>query len=100
MDELINYYLTDSSVDLVEIALERLVANTSPSNYLSIISKIEKHSNATELDLSMYIFDIAQPSYIDLITIIHEKLITFKDVDAIDDLKNALQKINQDKSKT
>ncbi|PHR69403.1 MAG: hypothetical protein COA67_10545 [Lutibacter sp.] len=97
MDKLINYYMTKTSVDLTEIALERLVYMTNASNYLLIISKIENFPNVSELDLSMYIVEIAQPNYINLITLIHQKLITFKDIDAIDDLNSALQKIKQGK---
>ena len=95
MDELINYYLEESSVDLVEIALERLVSQTNVENYLEIISSIEKHPESTELDMSMYITDIAKPAFTSLAPVINGYLNSFTDVDAIEDLNEAMNKLKE-----
>ena len=93
MDELINYYLTESSVDLIEIALERLVRNTNEENYLVVISSIENHTESTELDMAMFINDVANPNFASLETVINGYLKFFTDADAIEELNEALGKI-------
>ncbi|SDW50502.1 hypothetical protein SAMN05444411_101875 [Lutibacter oricola] len=95
MDELIEEYLTNHSVFLVEMALEKLVAKTTEANYLEIISKIEKFPNSTEIDVAMYIHDIAKPNYVDLKLNIQLKKLAFKDKDAIEELDFALLKIQK-----
>ena len=64
------------------------------TNYLQIINYIEnKEVKKTELDLSMYIVEIAKKEYSELVPIIQQKLTVFKDKDAIEDLEIALKKI-------
>lgn len=94
IEELIHSYLNSFSVVIVEMALEKLILHTDNSNYLEIISIIEMGINVSELDLSMYISGIASPDYKELINIIDDKLTCFKDKDAINDLNEALAKVN------
>ena len=90
MDELINYYILESSIDLVEIALKRLVDKTTTANFQTILSKVEAHPKATELDVAMYINDIAPSVSPVLEEIIKMRIRTFKDPEAIDELTSAL----------
>ena len=95
LQNLIDYYLTTRNVYGAEDALEKLVELTTKDNYLKIINYIDTHeSNKHELDLSMYIVEIANKEYQDLIPIINTKLKIFTDNDAVEDLEDALKKIN------
>ena len=95
MKDLIDYYLTSRNVYGTEDALEKMVKLTNKDNYLSMIEHIEKsEAKKHELDLSMYLVEIACKEYQDLIPIIKSKLKTYNDNDAIEDLVDALKKIN------
>lgn len=93
LKELINFYITAKEVTSYETALNKLVLLTQIDNYLEITKTIDTHPNATELDLSMYLNEIATPAYSLLIPIINTKLALFEDIDAIHDLEVALNKI-------
>ena len=95
LKNLIDYYLTSRNVYGAEDALGKIIELTHKENYLSIIeyielSKTQKH----ELDLSMYLVEIACKEYKELIPIINSKLKKYTDKDAIEDLEDALIKIN------
>ncbi|NVK53010.1 MAG: hypothetical protein HWD85_08750 [Flavobacteriaceae bacterium] len=95
IENLIDHYLTTRNVYGAEDALEKMVELTTRENYLHIINYIEnKDVKKHELDLSMYIVEIACKEYQDLIPIINSKLKEYSDNDAIEDLENALKKIN------
>lgn len=95
LENLIDYYLTTRNVYGAEDALEKMVALTTKENYLEIVKYIEnKDVKKHELDLSMYLVEIACKEYQDLIPIINSKLEKYSDNDAIEDLENALKKIN------
>lgn len=95
LENLIDHYLTTRNVYGAEDALEKMVALTTKENYLKIINYIEnKNVKKHELDLSMYIVEIARKEYQDLIPIINSKLEKYSDNDAIEDLENALKKIS------
>ena len=98
MDEikkLIDFYLTTSEVFYFEEVLDKIVALTTKDNYLEITNYIINCTHTTsELDLSIYINEIAKPEYYGLTQIINNKLKTFTDTDAIEDLEDALKKIN------
>ena len=92
---LIDFYLTTEVVVNFEDALDKLVSLTTKDNYLQIIDYIENcDAKTSELDLSMYIVEIANKEYQELIPIINSKLNKFIDKDAIEDLEVALKKIN------
>ena len=92
---IVDEYLTNRDVYSVEIALQKIVRLTTKENYMDIVHYINTHKNATqELDLTMYLNDIACKEYLDLEIIITDKLKTYRDKDAIDDLEKALKKIN------
>ena len=94
IEECIKFYLTSRDVYTVEKVFNELVRITTPENYMHIVNSIDRHKNAThELDLSTYIAEIASNKYPKLETIIHDKLKTYTDKDAIDDLQNALKKL-------
>lgn len=94
IQNLIDYYLTTRNIYGAEDALEKMVELTTKENYLQIINYIEnKDVKKHELDLSMYLVEIACKEYQDLIPIINSKLETYSDNDAIEDLENALKKI-------
>ena len=90
---IIDYYMTYRWAENIELTLEKLVEVTNTTNYIEIVTKLEKYSNYTELDISMYIHEIANPSYADLVGIINSRLKIYKDKDAIEDLNLALKKI-------
>ena len=93
--KLIDYYLTSRNVYGAEDALEKMVDLTTKENYFLIIDYIEKKEvKKHELDLSMYIVEIACKDYTKLTPIINNKLKEYSDKDAIEDLENALIKIN------
>ncbi len=97
IESLIDLYLTQKQVYAVEEALKRLVALTTGNNYLNIVNMIIDYQKpATELDLSKYLVEIANPNYHDLLPIIQKKLNLFKDKDAIEDLEEAIKKIKND----
>lgn len=92
---LIDFYLTTEHVFNYDLALEKLVSHTNTENYMAIINYIITHeSQPTELDLSLYIADIAKKEYTDLIPVIQEKLAVFEDPDAIEELEEALRKMD------
>jgi len=92
--KLIDFYLTTKIVFYFDEALEKLVDQTTKDNYLAITNYIINCEHpTTELDLSLYICQIAKPEYKELTQIINEKLKTFEDKDAIEDLEDALKKI-------
>lgn len=94
LKSLIDYYLTSRNVYGVEDALKKMVEHTTKENYLFIIDHIEKKEvKKHDLDLSMYIVEIACKEYQELIPIIKNKLNVYTDNDAIEDLENALKKI-------
>lgn len=93
--QLIDYYLTTRYVYGIEEALKKLVDLTTKENYLQITKYIaDKNVKKSELNLSMFIVEIACKDYQELIPIINNNLKIFKDKDAIEDLEEALQKIN------
>jgi hypothetical protein len=95
LKDLIDYYLTSRNIYGTEDALHKMVELTSKENYLLIINYIEKSEVLKhELDLSMYLFEIASKEYQDLIPILKRKLKVYKDKDAIEDIKKALLKVN------
>jgi len=94
LDQLIELYVSTRDPSTFEEILEQLVSRTNEQNYLKITKSIENQANCSELDLSMYLYDIAIPKYTELIPIIKAKLKTFQDKDAIEDLKEALININ------
>jgi hypothetical protein len=92
---IIDYYLTSRNVYGTEDALNKMVELTTKENHLQIIDYIEdKNVKKHELDLSMYLVEIACKEYQELIPIISNKLNQYTDKDAIEDLENALLKIN------
>ena len=94
--KLIDFYLTTSEVFYFEEVLDKIVGLTTKDNYLEITNyMINSEHNPSELDLSIYLHEIAKPEYNGLIKIINTKLKTFKDIDAIEDLEEALHKINE-----
>ena len=95
MDKLIETYLTERSVTLVEKALEKLVLKTNASNYLEVISKIENYPTSSEIDVAMYIHDIANPHFSELLNIINLKRLIFTDKEAIEELDFAMLKIQK-----
>ena len=96
---IVDYYLTSRNVYDVEEALDKLVSLTTNDNYQYIIQYIETNTSNIkhELDLSMYLVEIANKEYQQLIPIIQNKLKTYTDKDAIEDLENALVKMNYEK---
>jgi hypothetical protein len=98
---LIDFYLTTQVVINFEDALDKLVGLTTEDNYLEITNYIIDCDHPTsELDLSIYICEIAKPVKKGLTQIINTKLKTFKDNDAIECLEDALKKINYSKFTT
>lgn len=93
IDELIELYLTSKYVEKFELVLEKLVSLTTTRNYNYIISKIDNEPNSTELDLSLYINEISNPKYSDLEGFINSKLSLFKNLDAIEELQEAIIKL-------
>jgi hypothetical protein len=90
IDELIKLYLNSSDPSIYEELLLLLAAKTNEYNYLSIVEFMENQPNCSELDLAMYILEISCPEFIKLIPAINEKLLVFKDKDAMEDLVEAL----------
>lgn len=90
-----DHYLTNKEIYSVERALNDLIKLTTDENYMDIVRYINNHINTThELDLTMYIVEIASIKTPGLEVIIQEKLKTYTDKDAIEDLQEALIKIN------
>lgn len=92
-DELIETYLTHRSVFIIEQALEKLVEITNTKNYIEVIHKIERFPKSTEIDISMYINDIAKFNFSELIPIIENRLKVYKDEEAVEELEEAFTKI-------
>ena len=93
LDKLIQFYIETSEVYSFEMALKKMSDATTNDNYNYIVDKIDNHPQSSELDLSMYLYEIASPVYSDLEMIIRKKLQTFQDHDAIEDLEGSLVRI-------
>lgn len=94
--KLVDFYLTTKEVFYFEEVLDKIVGLTTEDNYLEITNYIINCEHPTsELDVSIYICEIAKPAYKGLTQIINTKLKNFKDTDAIEDLEDALKKINK-----
>ena len=93
LNELIEFYVQTPEVLSFEMALEKLIMVTTLQNYKYIVNAISNHPDSSELDLSLYIHGIASPIYADLKNFIKEKLLSIEDKDAIEDLKDSLEKI-------
>lgn len=92
--KLIDFYLTTEHVYSFEAALEKLVSYTNTENYMDITNYILDHTvKVSELDISMYIVEIANKYTVHLLPIITEKLESFTDKDAIEDLQEASNRI-------
>lgn len=94
LDDLIETYVNSRVVFILELALEKLIDYTNPYNYESTIRSIQDHPNSSELDLSMYILEIANPQYSSLTRIIQSLLETFNDKNAIEDLEKVIFKLD------
>ncbi|MEO9571926.1 MAG: hypothetical protein ABJH82_06970 [Polaribacter sp.] len=94
IEKLVAYYLTTRNVYGIEEVLDILVAKTTKVNYKDIIKCIDNHlERKVESDLTMYLAEIAAKQLPDLETIILEKLSLYSSKSAIEDLKEALDKI-------
>ena len=89
VEQLVSTYLENENESNVLLALENLAGLSTQDNYQAIIELIEQHPAASELDLSMYIHDIAVKQFKDLKSEISKLKSKFKDPDAIEDLMNA-----------
>lgn len=90
--------MTSKNVYGTEDALQKMVELTTKENYLQVVNYIDSKDDIKkhELDLSMYITEIACKEYQELIPIIKKKLHEYIDRDAVEDLENALIKLNHD----
>ena len=95
IEELVEAYQTARSAYMAEQYLDELVARSTLDNYLAIIHQMKQHAKFHELDLSLYINDIAKPEFSGLMEVITELRKTFKDKDALEDLEEAAAKIRQ-----
>jgi hypothetical protein len=77
LNELVEFYVSTWVVIHKEDALDKLVLLTNGNNYMKIVTAIENHDNSSELELSMYIHEIAAPEYGELLPIIKLKLNVF-----------------------
>lgn len=93
LDDLILFYIMTRVVDSKEMALERLVSLTDESNYDHIVSEIKNNKYSSELDLSMYIREIATKPFSGLKKVIKNLLLNYRDKSAIQDLQYSLVKV-------
>ena len=92
--KLIDIYLTNKDVYTVEKVLDDIVKRTNSGNYMDIVYYMDDHKNAThELDLTIYISEIASIRYPQLEKIIKEKLENYNDPHVLEDLKSSLKKL-------
>lgn len=89
INELIDYYLTSKVVFTQEEVFNKLVLLSSENNYKKIISKLENYSNDTEIETTIYLIEIANKKFIGFKEILQEKLKTYTNKDAIENLNEA-----------
>ncbi|MCL7754968.1 hypothetical protein [Polaribacter sp. Z022] len=93
--ELVDYFLTSRNIYGVEEAIDIIVSKTTTYNYKEIIHYIENHPEyKIESDITIYLAEIANKDLPELETIIKERLKIFTSKSGIEDLNEALQKIN------
>jgi hypothetical protein len=95
INELIDYYLTSKVVFTQEEVFNKLVLLSSENNYKKIISKLENYSNDTEIETTIYLIEIANKKFIGFKEILQEKLKTYTNKDAIENLNEALDLFNR-----
>ena len=89
IEQLVSTFLENENESIVLLALGKLVETSTEDNYHEIIDFIEQHPSTSELDLSMYIHDIAIKGFKGLDSEISKLKVKFTDPDAIEDLMNA-----------
>lgn len=77
-----------------DIALEKIATQTNESNYMENINILIDHPNSSELEVALYISEIASPEFKELNGVIKTLLKTYKDQDSIEELEEALQIIS------
>ena len=94
LSSLVTAYLNQRSPYIKEQYLDLLAEKSTTENFLPIIRQMQEDPKLHELELSMYINEIARPDFVELMPIIAELRTTFKDKDALEDMDEAEAKIN------
>lgn len=89
LDPLITAYLNERVILLKEELLEKLVSMTNAENYRHIVEFMLAEPKTHELEVSMYMLDIATFKLPGLKKLIEKLLTEFKDTDALEDLQEA-----------
>lgn len=96
LKELINYYVTTKNVYGVEDCFDTIVNLTTNDNFKQIINLIDKHpEKKLETELTIYINEIAGKNLMGLEQIINKKIKIVTNKDAMEDLEEALLKLNK-----
>ena len=97
LEDIILFYINTKVYDSKVMALENIVSMTDENNYDKIVTTISQNQNASELDLSLYIKEIASESFIDLKSMVKRLLSYYHDEKAIQVLKSSLVSSNLNK---
>lgn len=98
IDQLVEAYLTERTVLLKEEILDELARITTADNFRLVIEKLKQRDDLHELEMSLYIVEIARPELTGLADIIMQLKASYKDSDALEDLEEAMAKIAADRA--
>ena len=94
MKNIISSYTSERDPTSREVLFDLLVEKTTDENYLEVLKILESEEGVLELEISMVIEAIATPNRKDIIPIIKKMLAVSTDEDVLEDLNDALKKID------
>jgi len=95
-EALVLAYLNERSVFLREEYLDLLAARTTVENFQMVLAVMKADPDTTELDVSLYINEIAKPEFQEFLPLIADLRKSFKDPDSLEDLDEAEAKIRSE----